>query len=125
MVVKELFVLLLASYSTTLECKLPVLSLRVLSIQKIPSCRLTSPTLRQASSASSFSLHAWHPSTNRRPKPVLIVASSWEPQKLGELVGARGHRVPSSSTAQVPTTACPHVPPCIPSSSPVSSRWTM
>nr|XP_037275033.1 uncharacterized protein LOC119167632 [Rhipicephalus microplus] len=34
MVVKELFVLLLASYSTTLECKLPVLSLRVLSIQK-------------------------------------------------------------------------------------------
>ncbi|XP_075749802.1 uncharacterized protein LOC142814630 [Rhipicephalus microplus] len=52
-----------------------------LGVRLILSCHLTSPTLRQVSSASSFLLHAWHPSTYRRPKLVLIVASSWEPQK--------------------------------------------
>uniref|UniRef100_A0A131YNT9 Lipocalin n=1 Tax=Rhipicephalus appendiculatus TaxID=34631 RepID=A0A131YNT9_RHIAP len=34
MAINVLFVLLLASYLTVLECKLPVLNLRVLSIQK-------------------------------------------------------------------------------------------
>ncbi|XP_075738587.1 uncharacterized protein LOC119166761 isoform X4 [Rhipicephalus microplus] len=58
------------------------------AVKQILSCRLTSLTLRQVSSASSFLLHARHPGTNWRPKHVLIVTSSWEPQKLCGLIGA-------------------------------------